>query len=89
MAEDQDRTVPLPENPEPQQPDGAATPASGPASEPMPTPPPPPAPGQTPPAQPYQAAAPQGQPQQPFAPGQSVNPYGQPAPGYYLSLIHI
>ena len=83
MADDQDRTVPLPENPEPQQPDGAATPDAGPASEPMPTPPPPPAPGQTPPAQPYQAAAPQGQPQQPFAPGQPVNPYGQPSPGYY------
>ncbi|MEI3231577.1 MAG: hypothetical protein V8S24_10320 [Gordonibacter pamelaeae] len=61
MADDQDRTVPLPENPEPQQPGGAAAPARCPrraAPEPMPTPPPPPAPGQAQPAQPYQAAAP-------------------------------
>ena len=105
MADDQDRTVPLPGNPEPQQPgsvpapEASPAPAAEPAPEPepaagaapavepppaaSPTPPPPPAPGQTPPAQPYQAAAPQGQPQQPFAPGQPVNPYGQPSPGYY------
>ena len=85
MADDQDRTVPLPENSESQQPGGAVTPAAepGPGSAPeptptapsaaSPTPPPPPAPGQDQPAQPYQ----------PVAPGQPVNPYGQPAPGYY------
>ena len=95
MADDQDRTVPLPENSEPQQPGGevapAAEPAPGSAPEPTPTappaasptPPPPPAPGQDQPAQPYQPAAPYGQPQQPVAPGQPFNPYGQPAPGYY------
>ena len=91
MAEDQDRTVPLPGNPEQQQPGSVPAPEASPAPAAEPAPEPEPAAGAAPAVEPPPAASPtpppppapgQAQPAQPY---QAAAPYGQPqqpfAPG--------